>query len=191
MEVSIKKLEPKLLDDFLYLFDKLAFSDNPDWSGCYCQFYRCREEQWDMRTAESNRFMSAQMISGGTMNGFLAYADTKPVAWCHADDREKLTRVGDFYTGSDFALKVGSVVCFVVAPEYRRQGFAKKLLEYAAEDFENRGYAALDAYPRLDGKTEAEHYHGPLQMYLNQGFVKQGEFGSFALVRKKLTMGSG
>ncbi len=183
---EIKKLTPQLKDDFLYLFDKLAFVDNPDWAGCYCQFYRCPEEEWGGRTAQINRVCSAQMIQKGDMNGFLAYVDGKPVAWCYADDRSKFTRLDGFYGECENSLKIGAVVCFVVAPEYRRKGIAKRLLEYAAEDFKKRGYDALDAYPRLDGKTEAENYHGPVQMYLRQGFVKEKEIGSFAVVRKRL-----
>ena len=39
MSVIIKSLGPELTDDFLYFFDNLAFSDNPEWAGCYCHFY--------------------------------------------------------------------------------------------------------------------------------------------------------
>lgn len=39
MSIEIKALAPELLDDYLAFFDSVAFTDNPDWSGCYCCFY--------------------------------------------------------------------------------------------------------------------------------------------------------
>ena len=39
MNIAIKALSLDLIDDFLYFFDEIAFTDNPEWSGCYCVFY--------------------------------------------------------------------------------------------------------------------------------------------------------
>ena len=188
MDTEIHKLSPERKDDFFYLFDKLAFTDNPDWAPCYCQFYHTdsTDPEWENRTANQNRERSGFLIESGEMHGFLAYKKGMPVAWCHADDRSKLKRLRSSEGNEEGNLKIGAVVCFVVAPDYRHQGLATRLLQYAIDDFARRGYDVFEAYPKLEGKADAENYHGPLRMYLKQGFVKVRENDAFAVVRKML-----
>jgi len=51
-DVVIQPLTPDLLGDWLAFFDQDAFADNPDWSGCYCQWFHVDHEQgdWESRT---------------------------------------------------------------------------------------------------------------------------------------------
>ena len=120
------------------------------------------------------------------MNGFLAYSGDKPVAWCHTDLRKNLAQLNDLCSEEDNEYKIGSIVCFIVAPEYRRKGIASKLLEHAMDDFKVNCYNIIEAYPKLTGETDAENHHGPLIMYLNHGFVQVGGNDMFATVRKIL-----
>lgn len=39
VDIEIRRLGKETKDDFLRFFDKDAFTDNPEWDGCYCQFY--------------------------------------------------------------------------------------------------------------------------------------------------------
>jgi hypothetical protein len=39
VKVEVRELRPELLDDYLRFFDQDAFTDFPEWSGCYCGFY--------------------------------------------------------------------------------------------------------------------------------------------------------
>ncbi|MFX0180999.1 MAG: GNAT family N-acetyltransferase, partial [Candidatus Hodarchaeota archaeon] len=75
MDIIIKALQPDLIDDFLNFFDNIGFVDNPDWAGCYCQFYHVEgsRKKWAERTKEQNRDSSKALITSGKMKGFLAY----------------------------------------------------------------------------------------------------------------------
>jgi GNAT superfamily N-acetyltransferase len=77
-------------------------------------------------------------------------------------------------------------VCFVVAPEFRRKGVAKRLLAAVLDGFQHDGIRVVEAYPRLKAAGPAAHYHGPLDMYLEAGFVLIGEEDGVGLVRKEL-----
>ena len=45
LEIEVRELSPRLLDDYLKFFDA-AFSDFPDWAGCYCSFYDTLGNEW-------------------------------------------------------------------------------------------------------------------------------------------------
>ena len=75
MSLIIKQLDSNLLDDFLDYFDNVAFTDNPGWSKCYCQFYHFegKRNEWLHSTSKQNRNAAIDMITSGHMNGFIAY----------------------------------------------------------------------------------------------------------------------
>ncbi len=75
MQISVRKLKPELLEDFLHFFDKEAFSDFPDWSGCYCGFYETAGESWDAGpdAGPIHRKEKADRIKVGESTGLLAY----------------------------------------------------------------------------------------------------------------------
>ena len=69
MQISVCKLTPELLDDWLSYFDKDAFSDNEEWCGCYCMCYHWDRElekkrAWncDRDCAEFNRKQAINFI---------------------------------------------------------------------------------------------------------------------------------
>jgi ribosomal protein S18 acetylase RimI-like enzyme len=189
MEIKIKELLPTLVNDFLYFFDNLAFTDNPEWSSCYCYCHHanCSSDEWKKRTAKENRDASLKLITAGKMHGYLAYIEDKPVAWCHADSRDNIASLRDICNEpKDGKDKIGSIICFIVAPEYRRKGIAAKLLESVCDGFRSHGYSVVEAYPKKTGKSDAKNYHGPLDMYLKYGFDIIKEDEGIIIVRKRL-----
>ncbi len=88
--LKVSSLAPELLDHYLSFFDQDAFVDNPDWAGCYCQFYLIdhRNVDWDSLPAAQNRQSAIERIAAGKMQGYLAYSDGKAVGWCRAAPRE-------------------------------------------------------------------------------------------------------
>ena len=56
-EIIIKPFSPDLSDDYLNFFDNDAFADNPDWAGCYCNYYHFDHKncKWNDNTAKHNR----------------------------------------------------------------------------------------------------------------------------------------
>ena len=187
MTVAIKPLIPERLDDFFHFFDRVAFIDNPDWASCYCFYYHiaCSEAEWVKRSGEANREKTREGVLSGKMAGYLAYLNESPVGWCNANDKGNYARLAaDKNLENDPREKVGSIVCFVIGPQYRRRGIAKRLLKEACLDFERKGYAYAEAYPRRWASSDAQHYHGPLSMYMQAGFRVYQEFPEFLIVRK-------
>ncbi len=135
---------------------------------------------------QENREETVKLISKNRMHGYLAYSEGEPIAWCHADLRINLAELNDLCNEEDNMYKVGSIVCFIVAPEYRRKGIVTRLLKYAISDFKDNSYNIIEAYPKLIGETDSENHHGPLMMYLDHGFVQVGGNDKFAIVRKKI-----
>ena len=86
MEISIKPLSADLISDYLDFFDNIVFSENPDWSACYCFSFHFTgtTEQWNR---EENRSSVIRYITENKMAGYLAYSDNKPVGWCNANNR--------------------------------------------------------------------------------------------------------
>ncbi len=48
------------------------------------------------------------------------------------------------------------------------------------------GYKHVEAYPRKGELTSAQHYHGPLSMYMKAGFSLHKTFSNYDIVRKEL-----
>jgi ribosomal protein S18 acetylase RimI-like enzyme len=86
--------------------------------------------------------------------------------------------------------KVGAIVCFVVAPDQRRQGIATTLLEAALEHLRKRGMTTAEAYPvlgEIDPRRWSQiNYVGPLSMYVKAGFEVVEKNDDRAVVRRTL-----
>jgi ribosomal protein S18 acetylase RimI-like enzyme len=188
-EVTVRALTPGQLDDWLAFFDGEAFADNPDWSGCYCQWFHVDHgaEEWEGRTPDTNRASSVELIGAGRLNGYLAYVGGRAVGWCQAAPRNSIPNIAnDPDLAADDADEVGSIVCFVIAVAFRRQGIAQRLLEAACAGFRAQGLRTAEAYPRREAAGDAANYHGPLALYLRAGFEPNRELGDLIVVRCKL-----
>ncbi|HEY8173894.1 MAG TPA: GNAT family N-acetyltransferase [Dehalococcoidia bacterium] len=188
-EAEIRELEPGMLGDFLQFFDRDAFMDNPMWSSCYCLYYHTNDQDaWEKRTAEENRRDKSDLIRTGVARGLLAYVDGKPAAWCHAARRTGLPSLDahDDTRIEDDPATVGSIVCFVVAAPYRRQGIATALLDRACVSLRDMGMTIAEAYPPREASSDARNYHGPLDMYLAARFKPHKVGEHYAIVRKAL-----
>ena len=186
---EIRPLSADLLEDYLSFFDHDAFCDNPDWAACYCYFFHvtCHDAAWEARTSEQNRAAISALITSGHAHGYLAYHDGKPVGWCHAAPRLEipyLQVIPELHV--EDADRVGSIVCFVIAAPFRRQGVASRLLEAACDGFRQQGLAFAEAYPRLDTHADDENYPGPLGLYEAVGFEPFRQLEGVLIMRKPL-----
>ncbi len=187
MAVKIMKLSPERVEDYFQFFDKVAFADHPEWGcDCYCCFYHAANaNDWEAQTGSQNRAIAREMIMAGQLQGQMAYVDGLPVAWCHYDRKSKLPGLAVFYpelVGDDAS--VAAIVCFTVAQGYRGQGLAKSLLAAACADLAAQGCAVVEAYPRTADSSVEQHYHGPLSLYLGQGFTVARQLNEQAVVVK-------
>ncbi|MFC2112928.1 GNAT family N-acetyltransferase [Bacteroidota bacterium] len=186
MEIEIKSLTPDLLNDYLFFFDNMVFSENPDWSKCYCYSFHFTgtSGQWNK---DSNRAAVISMINDSTLKGYLAYSDDKPIGWCNANDRKNFQALDRYYDVDDKEPDlVCSIVCFLISPDHRRQGIAQKFLSQVNEDYSSQGYDYLEAYPGKGDLSCEKHYKGPLSLYKKLGFKTYKEFKDYLVVRKYL-----
>lgn len=188
MNITIKSLSPDLLDDFLFFFDHVVFTDHPDWSVCYCYSFHFTgsKEEWN---GKNNRSSVIQLISEKKMTGYLAFVGGEPVGWCNVNNRLNYQRLLKYYELSDIQnANVCAIVCFLVRPEFRRRGVAQKLLDQIIIDYAYRDYDYVEAYPGKNKLSCEDQYMGPLGLYKKNGFKILNEHGGYYVVRKYLNI---
>jgi len=189
MNIEIKKLTPELTDDFLYYFDEVGFSDNPDWSVCYCYFHHCPSsiQDWNARTKEQNRDASKKLILSRKLNGFLAYDGKTPIGWINVDLKKNYLKLPiDKETKTTEEEITASIVCILIAPAYRKKGITKKLLKESLKQLKTKGITLVESYPRKGELTDAHSYHGPPSLYESEGFQIVQELKKMYVMQKKL-----
>jgi len=182
-DITVRVISPDQHDAVLHYFDMVAYADNPNWSRCFCM--ERLVEDYDTRTKQQNRASRSELILSAKANGLVAYRLGRVVGWCHAAPKNELVNVE-----GEKDPKVGAIVCFVVAPDQRRQGVATTLLDAALEHLRKRGMTAAEAYPFLGEIEPARwaqiNYVGPLAMYVKAGFEVAEKHEDYAVVRMPL-----
>ena len=187
--IEIQPISAKRLPDFLKFFDGEAFSDNPKWGFCYCQFSYVDHSatEWKSRKLEENRQAACQRIESNAMRGYLAYKGGAPVGWCNAAPRTMLAAFDD--EPDPDAQSIGEITCFVVAKAHRTTGVAKALLRAACLGFLDQNLRIVEATANPNASTDAENHYGPLSMYLAEGFaVHSTDDDGYVSVRRSLQL---
>lgn len=196
MDIVIRRLTPALADDFFDFFEHRAFTDDSPYR-CYCQMYQMTMAQ--EKAALDNaagadmgrvaREIAEEQIQAGILQGYLAFADGVAIGWCNANDRASYPM--DSRTGARFHApaerREKAVVCFEIAPEYRRMGIATALLQQVLADAKAEGYRAVEAFPAVRNERFEWDSPGPMRLYENAGFVKAAEREDYAVMRIDLS----
>lgn len=188
MNYTVKPLSPELAETFTEYLENLSFDHEPHWAGCFCRYYHtnCSFEQWQNRTGAENRIEAIEQIVNGSMKGYLAFDGDKCIGWCNANDIHEFKRLENDINHIIKNQKVGCVICFVIHPEYRRQGVARLLLKQAVEDFRVHGFEAVLSIP-VDIKDAPEKlYRGTMNMYKEHGFEEIEKDGNSSFMWLKL-----
>lgn len=196
-ELIVKALAPALAGDFLRFFDHergAAFADNPQWATCYCHYYEVPVAiDWPTLSGAQNRVAMQARIEVGEMEGFLAYGGDEPVGWLNAQPRHKLRHCFERMRVPPTPLpcapyEAAVVVCFIIAPAWRRRGVSRALLAGALSSLAARGFKLVDGFPFKSGDSErgADHYHGALSTFVAAGFAPLSETDDITVVRKLL-----
>ena len=186
MDLKMKRLSPELVQDFLDYFDNVAFSDHPEWAGCYClESHISHEEdgETDGKDIVWRRQKAKELVETGVMQGYLAYDKDEVVGWCNADEKQNLYPIkqdSNYWLAGDENAKIKSVYCFDIAPARRGEGIAAWMLQKVCEEAFAEGYDIVEGYPQKEWA-----YHGPLPLYENAGFKQVHEFGAICIYRKE------
>jgi len=191
MDIDIRPLTPALLEDYLYFFNNVAFTDHPEWSQCYCVHFhwndRCEAEFESGEKRGSD--WAVQMILSGVIKGYLAYSDGKVVGWCNANDKrgyDLLRKRPELWDDADQGSKTKAVVCFLVAPALRGRGIASRLLQRACADAANEGYDWIEAYPPAGACDMYIAHHGTVPLFEKHGFSVYKALARDVIMRKGL-----
>lgn len=180
--LRVEPLGPGNRDAWLRFFDHErgpAFADNPQWAKCYCHYYHVpKSMDWEAFDATANRTAMTARIDVGEMEGFLACAGDEVVGWLNAQPLHKLPhcrgRLGVAPPPSTLpAAETAAIVCFVIAPAWRRRGVARALLHGALASLGARGVRRVFAFPFTAAGDAAPtaHYHGPETLFQEAGFL--------------------
>ena len=186
IKIEIRPLTKDLKDDYLFFFDNMTFKENPDWSSCYCYDYHFIGDVAKC-TRESNRSSVINLINENKLTGYLVFHNDKPIGWCNANNRLNYQRLLKDYDYIDNPHdKVCSIVCFIIHPDYRRQGIAQKILEKIIMDYSNKDYDYIEAYPKKGELSSERNFKGPLELYKRNDFKIHKEYDDYYVVRKKI-----
>ena len=185
MDIEIRPLTKDLKDDYLFLFDNMIHKENPDWSKCYCNDYHFLGDV-ETCTHDRSRAMIINRINEEELQGYLVFENTKPIGWCNVNNRlnyQRLLRDYDLIDNPED--QVCSIVCFLIHPDYRRQGITQKILEKIITDYSNTDYDCIEAYPKK-GKSSTSNFNGPVELYKRNGFKIHKESDRYYVMRKEL-----
>lgn len=177
MSVTIQPLNTENFDKWLEFYDSRALKDNPEWDGCYCQFYfdNDSEESSDLRNAACERFSQQKF------QGFVALSKGEVIGWMAAGPSILYSKL------PNPDISVARVVCFTIQPEFRGQGVAKALLTFGVENLRSRGFTSIEGRGVYKEGPQTSNYPGPKRLYESVGFTEITKLSDdFALMRLEL-----
>ena len=195
VNIEIRRLTPDSAEDYVRFFDTTPHADNIDDHRCYCVWW-CNDdyEDQDFSTPEKRREYAIRYVRGNNIQGYLAYRDDEVVGWCNANTKADCLKcycwrrfMGAIPTEESTSdLRVKSIFCFAIAPEMKRKGIAKRLLERVCQDAAQEGFDFVEAYPNIEFIDEAEDYMGPAELYTQAGFLIYHKTEQKLVMRKTL-----
>lgn len=164
--VEIRRLNPDELPSFLEFMDGPAFRSQPQWQGCYCQFYlnTKRENDDPDSVGAKNRERACDRVNDGTMQGYLAYEGEKVIGWMAANSFKNFVELPPMPESA------AAIICFVIEQQHQGKGIATKLLEYAIQDLPRHGFSSLSAAPLNTEEFQTWGYRGAKSMFEKAGF---------------------
>jgi GNAT superfamily N-acetyltransferase len=166
MTVTVLPFSPELEADFYALHGP---ANEAGW--CYCvAWWVSTWDGWNQRTAAENRRLRQSLLDQGQHDGYLLYVDGQPAGWCQAGPRDRLTLLVRRYQLPPDP-ETWALTCFFIAPSFRRQGLAGRLLHGVLADLAARGVKRVEAYPKRGQELdEVQLWTGPEAMFLGAGF---------------------
>lgn len=195
MNLSIKPLAQNLTPDYLDFFDNRAFTDGNPNGPCYCTSPNQDEKEIQQMVGEFKengvketvRKYAVEMLNEGKIHGYLAFDGNVSIGWCNAADIESYTGFVPVFARENICGKTVSIVCFEIAPEYRRNlGIASAFIDRVCADAKAKGYAAVEGYAQIRNERDDYDFYGPIRLYEKAGFFEVTRQNGQIVMRKML-----
>ena len=142
---------------------------------CWCAYWYLPNADFKAGWGDANREPLERLVKEGAEPGLIAYVDGEPAAWVSVAPRRNFDRLN---RSRNFAARDGkdvwAVHCFVVAPDFRRQGLMEKLARAAADFAIAKGADGAEAYPLVPGPrtTAGDLYLGTETAFRAAGYTE-------------------
>ena len=187
MMITVRPLDASREDDF---FRVHCPEHGTDW--CYCAAWWVNTwEGWGQRTAAENKALREKLFRQKQYDGYLLYADGRPIGWCQCGQRGLLSKLLQQYKlGRDPA--VWAITCLLIAPPFRKQGLAHRFLDEILSDLERQGVRYVQAFPRRgENLPEEDVWTGPEHLYRRAGFRLERDDSEKPIYGKRLVSKDG
>ncbi len=168
--IEYRRLSDVEVQKFMAFMDGPAFESQPQWRGCYCQFYlnSPAENEDPNAKGQLNRAKACDRIANGTMQGYVAVLKTEMgeevVGWMAAN------KFNNFVALPPQREDVAAIICFVIDQKWQGQRLATNLLDFALKDLPSQGFTQVQSAPLNDPEFKAWGYRGPKPMFEKAGF---------------------
>ncbi len=191
--IEIEKLDVNNSSDYLDFFDHRAFSDENPNGPCYCtspnmcpSIEKKMVSEFSNGVKETLRKYAVKMLDNQEISGYLAYDGDLSIGWCNCANLNSYSQFIPEVAKENKLERTISVVCFEIAPNYRKQGIATAFLSRICSDAKKEGYNYVEGYvKRRVNQTEFD-YTGPQRLYLKAGFSEVLSDDKYIVMRKKL-----
>ena len=178
MNITIRRLDRKLTNQYLDFFDNRAFSDGNPNGPCYCTSPNQTQDEIKTMVIEFKkngvkdtvRKYAVKMLNQGKIHGYLAFDGDTSIGWCNAADIETYTGVVPDFARQITCGKTVAIVCFEIAPGYRGKGIASALINRVCDDAKKAGYIAVEGYAQVKDLRDEFDFTGPVRLFSKAGF---------------------
>ena len=192
VEIRCEPLGEESSDALAALFDRVG-------SSCFCRYFHFEGDKnaWLGRLfhePERNRTELAEHARTEGLHGVVArLADGRVVGWMKLERALALPKLYAQRTYKNLPVFEGerahvfTVGCFLVEPDFRRQGVARALLVKGIELARAAGARALEAFPRrAEGVPDEQVFTGPFALFASEGFAVVHEQSQYPVLRRDL-----
>ena len=166
----IRPLSPDTWDAFADLVER----HNGIFGGCWCIYFHpdCAERG---QSAQGNRELKKQLVSGGQAHAALVMIGDEAVAWAEYGTPAELPNIHhrkQYLAEADLEPDY-RITCIFVDKRYRRNGFARVALDGALAQIAEAGGGVVEGYPHEIGEKRMNNsfvYNGTRTMYEDAGF---------------------
>jgi len=168
MKFSVHRLDDSRRADFFKVH-----SEKYDHGWCFCTAWWTESwKGWLDRTADDNLKLRNAVFEREDYDGYLLYADDRPIGWCQCLQRDRLEKLRVSYK-LDEDPDAWAITCFFIIPEYREMGLAHYFLAAILCDLKSKKVKYVQAFPRRGaGLPASEVWTGPETLFVKAGFER-------------------